>query len=169
MDQSIEHKTDFKDRLINFYNHNKVKIFTLIIFLITCFAVIVFLKYNHERKNILVAENYIKAGVYLTSNKIENAKNIYKEIVLSKNKFYSILALNKLIEKELISDNNEILNYFDILENIKSNKDQKDLIILKKALYMIKNSEVENGKKLLKGLVNKNSKFIIIAQDLLKK
>ena len=54
---------------------------------------------------------------YLNSNKNNEAKNILEEIVLSENKFYSILALNSIIEKTLIEDKNKILNYFKILEN----------------------------------------------------
>ena len=169
MDQSVENKTEFKDRLINFYNRNKVKIYTLIVFLIICFAVIGALQFYNKKKNILIAEKYINAGIYLSSNKTEEAKNIYQEILLSKNKFYSILSLNKLVEKELITDKNEILNYFDILENTISDKDQKDLIILKKALYMIKISEIQNANNLLKRLADKDSKLKTIAQDLLKK
>ena len=49
----------------------------------------------------------MKAEIYLTSNKPENAKELYEEIILSKNRFYSILALNKVIET-LISDKNII-------------------------------------------------------------
>ena len=71
-------------------------------------------------------------------NQTDKAKKIYEEIILSKNKFYSILALNTIIEKNLIKDKEKILEFFEIVEKSNFKKDQKDLIALKKALYMIK-------------------------------
>ena len=94
-------------------------------------------------------------------------KKIYQEIVLSKNKFYSILALNRIIEKKLITDKETILEYFKILEQSASSKNQKDLIILKKALYLIKNSDVQIGENLLKELINKESHLKKLAEELL--
>ena len=122
-----------------------------------------------QKKNILIAEKYVKAEIYLTSNKPENAKELYEEIILSKNRFYSILALNKVIEKTLISDKNIILKYFNILENSISKEDQKDLIILKKALFLIKNSENQKGENLLKKLISKNSVLKTLSLELLGK
>ena len=95
-------------------------------------------------------------------------KNSTEEII-SKNRFYSILALNKVIEKTLISDKNIILKYFNILENSISKEDQKDLIILKKALFLIKNSENQKGENLLKKLISKNSVLKTLSLELLGK
>ncbi len=169
MDQSTEDKIDLKSRVINFYNLNRIKIFFLVLILITSLAAILFVKNNETKKNILIAEKYVKAGIFLTSDKPEKAKELYEEIILSKNRFYSILALNKVIEKTLITDKNVILDYFDILENSKLKGDQKDLIILKKALFLIKNSENQKGENLLKKLISKNSVLKTISQELLEK
>ena len=72
------------------------------------------------------------------SSKKDEAKKIYEEIILSKNEFYSILALNKLIEENLINDKKKILNYFKMIEKSLITNDYKELIIFKKALYLIK-------------------------------
>ena len=93
-----------------------------------------------------------------------------EEIVLSENKFYSILALNNIIEKTLIEDKNKILNYFKILENANLGKNKKetyDLIVLKKALYLQKISDIKSADELLKILIEKNSNFKDIAKELL--
>ena len=51
----------------------------------------------------MISEKYVKAGILLSNNKNEKAlKNYYEEIILSKNKFYSILALNTIIEKNYL-------------------------------------------------------------------
>ena len=169
MDQSLENKINIRARIINFYNLNKIKIFFLSLILIISLISLLFIKQNETRKNILIAEKYVKAGIYLASNKPDNASELYEEIILSKNKFYSILALNKVIEKKLISDKNIILKYFNILENSISKGDQKDLIIFKKALFLIKNSENQKGENLLKKLISKNSILKPISQELLGK
>ena len=128
-----------------------------------------FLKYSSEKKNTLIAEKYVQAGIYLTKNENDSAKKIFEEIILSKNKFYSILALNTIIEKELIVNKKKILEYFNILEKSISSKDQADLIILKKGLYLIKNSDIREGENLLNKLINSKSSLKPIAQELLDK
>ena len=119
MEQSLENKTkpELKNRLTNFYKSNKVKIYSTLTILSITLISFSYLKYNNEKKNILAAEKFVEAGIFLAANKNDEAKDIYEKIILSKNKFYSILSLNALIEKNLISDKNKILKYFDILEN----------------------------------------------------
>lgn len=168
MEEKLNNKLELKTKLINFYNSNKVKIFTFILVTIITLITIIFLKINDEKKNILLAEKYIQAGIFLTSNKSDEAKQIYEEIIFSKNKFYSILSLNTILEKNLISDKNKILEYFDVLEKTISNKNNKDLIMLKKALYLIKESNTQEGRNLLKNLIENNSNLKIIAQEFLE-
>ena len=40
----------------------------------------------------------------------------FENIIESNNKFYSILALNNIIEKNLISDHEKIIGYFSLIE-----------------------------------------------------
>jgi len=168
MEDKLENKLELKTKLINFYSSNKVKIFTVILVTIITLISIIFFKINDEKKNILLAEKYFQAGIFLTSNKSDEAKQIYEEIIFSKNKFYSILSLNIILEKNLISDKNKILEYFNILEKTISNKNTKDLIMLKKALYLIKESNTQEGRNILKNLIEKNSNLKIIAQEFLE-
>tara|TARA_B100001063_G_scaffold240998_1_gene267076 strand:- start:303 stop:812 length:510 start_codon:yes stop_codon:yes gene_type:complete len=169
MEQSIENKTELKTKLLNFYNSNKVKIYFLIFIIILILISFTFIKYKNEKNNTIVAEKYIEAGLNLTSNQKDKAKKIYEEIIYSKNNFYSILALNTILEKNLISDNDKILEYFEILEKSSSLKSQKDLITLKKALYLIKENDTQNGNNLLKELIENKSSLEPIAQEILDK
>ena len=166
MNENIDNKMSFQDKTITFLKENKLKFIFLITSLIIIALVIILLKINYERKNKVISEKYIAAGLYLSSNQKE-AKKLYEEIILSENKFYSALALNTLLEKNLEDDKIKILNYFQILEKINLSKDQEDLIIIKKALYLMKNSEQLEGFKLLKKLINDNSKFKQIAESIL--
>ena len=168
MDENIEHKLDQKERLINFYNNNKNKIFIIIGIFIIISSLFSYLNYNNEKKNIVISEKYIQAGLLLASDDKINATLIYEEIIESKNDFYSILALNTIIEKNLIVNKNKILNYFDLLENSISSKENTDLIRFKKALFLIKKSDRKKGEQILEELINKDSSLKIISQEIIK-
>ena len=114
MEHNPESKLEFKEKLKDFYYKNKGKIFFSILVLLIFLISVIFIKYNDERKKKFVSEKYIQAGLYLVSDKKENAKKLYEEIILNEDNFYSILALNIIIEKNLISDENKILEYFNL-------------------------------------------------------
>ena len=169
MEDNLENKKDFKNRLIDLYNQNKLRLFVIILIILIILISLIFLKYNNEKRNIMLAEKYVQAGLLLAAKKEDNAKNLYEEIIMSENKFYSILALNTIIEKDLISNKKKILKYFDVLENYISAKDNVDLIKFKKALYLIKTSDIQKGNEILKSLIDNNSSLNSIAEELIKK
>tara|TARA_X000000950_G_scaffold284326_1_gene387186 strand:+ start:225 stop:710 length:486 start_codon:yes stop_codon:yes gene_type:complete len=160
---------EIKNKIIEFSNAHKIKIYIFVFILFVFLALFIFLKINNEKKNILAAEKYVEAGLYLSTDRKDIAISIYEEIIFSDNKIYSILALNTVLEKNLISDNEKILEYFRLLNESDLSNEQKELITLKKALYLIKNSDTKNGMKLLNQLKNENSKFKQIIQDILVK
>ena len=92
-----------------------------------------------------------------------------KDIIYKKDKFYSVLSLNLILEKNLEIEKDEILKYFSIIESLKLSKDQKDLVKFKKGLYLLKMSDPEEGYKLLKQLVNSDSNLKKLAQEVLNK
>ena len=168
MEENLENKLILKDRLVSFYTTNKKKIYVFIFFIFILIGFL-FLKVEKDKKeNSLISEKYIQAGIYLNSKKNNEARILYEEIILSKNEFYSILSLNTIIEKNLLSDSDKILEYFAILEKIISSKNNKDLIALKKALYFIKIKDTQKGKLVLQSLIEKNSTLKSIAQEILK-
>ena len=167
MELNTENKLNFREKLINFYNLNKVKIFTLLFVILLILASFIFLNNQKQKKITLISEKYVEAGIYLSAKKNNEAKKLYEEIIIGNNTIYSIMALNIIIEKKLISDKNKILEYFSIVEKSISNKYQKDLIILKKALYQINVNNKEEGNKLLEKLIDNNSSLKTIAQEIL--
>ena len=76
MEQNKTNKIELKDRLISFYNTNKIKIYTFIIFLIIMLISIAFIKISNENKNILIGNKYIKAGNQLLENLIKNKSKL---------------------------------------------------------------------------------------------
>tara|TARA_B100000963_G_scaffold350077_1_gene359851 strand:+ start:651 stop:1163 length:513 start_codon:yes stop_codon:yes gene_type:complete len=168
MEQSTENKLEIKQKVFNFYNSNKIKLYSLLIIVLLALSATMIIKFKNEKENALIAEKYIEAGILLAADKKNDARKIYEEIISTKNKFYSILSLNSLMEKNLIKDKNRILGHFETLEKIISDKEQRDLILLKKALYLIKVSDIDEGNNLLKSLANKNIILKSITEDLLK-
>ena len=166
MEQNIDNNKVLKERINLFYNRNKLLLYTTICILVLVVIASVFLTINIKKKNNLIAEKYIEAGLYLASNKKEMSKNVYEEIILSKNKFYSILALNMILEKNLVSDKNKILDYFQLVEESNKSNEYKDLIIFKKALYLRKNGSRQKGNLLLKNLIENESKFKPLAEEI---
>ena len=169
MELKIDHKIELKEKLFNFYNSNKLKINSIVVILIIILISLTFLQLNNKKKNKLISEKYIQAGLYLASEDKVKSKNLYQEIIFSSNKFYSILALNKILEKNLESDNNKILKYFEEVEKINLSREQKDLIIFKKSLFLIKISNQAQGKVLLKSLIQHNSKLKSLAEEVIAK
>ena len=168
MENNIESKIDINNRLSNFYKLNKVKIFTIIIISFVVVITIFLLKHNNKKNNILIAEKYVEAGHQLSKNNKENARNLYEEIILSKNKFYSILSLNTIIENDLIKDNEKVLNYFELLKNLNFSKNKQDFLILKQALYLIKSSKKKEGEQLLNDLIKNSPQLNTLAEEIIK-
>jgi hypothetical protein len=67
----------------------------------------------------------------------------------------------------LILDKDQIIDYFNTLQSNITSKEQKDLLILKKALYLIKIEDVQKGNDLLNILIQKNSNLKSLAQEIL--
>ena len=131
MELNVEKKIEFKDKLYLFYSENKLKIYIVIFIVISSVISINLFNINKEKKNELIAEKYIQAGLLSSSNNQEKSKKIYEEIILSENNFYSILSLNTILEENLINDKNKILEYFSIVEKLTKSNEQLDLIFLK--------------------------------------
>jgi hypothetical protein len=166
MQENENNKIVLKDRLKNLYRRNKLKIYIFFIVLATVPILLTYFKISNDKKNYLIAEKYVQAGLYLASNKKDEARQIYEDIILSKNNIYSILSLNTILEKNLISDKQKIFGYFEIVEKLDLSEETNDIISLKKALYLIKSGDSKKGNDLLKKLLNKNSNLTSIVEEL---
>lgn len=167
MQQNQDNNIEVKNRIIDFLFKNKKLIISFFITSFVIISLLIFIKIKNEKKNDLISEKYIEAGIYLSNKEINKSIKIYDEIILSKNKFYSILALNTLIEKNLIEDKDKMLNYFEIIEDLKIDKDRRDLLLLKKALYLKKYSSSEESEKLLRKLIDTDTKLKEIVEEIL--
>jgi len=125
-----------KSKLKKFYEVNKILIFSVILILIIAIASISFYSETKEKKKILLADNYLTAKVYLENGDRNKVKNILKTIIFANDSTYSTLSLFLILNENLIVDQGELSNLFDhVLENNKFEKEVKNLIIFKKALF----------------------------------
>ena len=167
MDQNLNYKSSIKDRLFSLFSKNKKKILSIIIIAIIVSVIFLLLKEKERREDIKLSENYIKAGLFLSNENKEEATALFEEIISGKNPFYSILALNTILEKNLIKDNKKIIEYFEKIQNNNSSRQHEDLILFKKALFLMKTSNSDNGKKILQKLIENNSDFKSLAEEII--
>ena len=155
----MENEKEIKslERTENFIRKNKNILLIILILIISFLIGISYFNYYQKSKNEKVSEKFVQAGIYLSLNQQEKSKKIYKEIIKSKNKFYSLLALNNIIDNDLEQNDEEVLELFNIVENTKIEKEQKNLVKLKKALYLIQISRDNEGKKLLDEIISDDS------------
>ena len=167
MEQNIDNKIDFKSRVINFYKENKIKIQIFLIAILISLISIALLQAYNEKKNNQISEQFINAGILFTRDEKEKSKKIYEDILKSNNRFYTTLALNNIIEKNLENNDDKILEYFDTIEKLQKNKEQKDIIKFKKALFLLKKLKNQEAKIILNELVKSDSKIKSLAEDIL--
>ena len=167
MEQEIDKNFENKNKFFSILKENKIKLISVLFIALALSSSFIFYKMNDHKKNILISEKYIQAGLLLTANENEKSKKLLEDIILSKHKFYSVLALNTILEKNLEKDENKVLNYFEVVKNLSLRQEQRDLVILKKALFLIKISKIDEGKKLLKKLIEGESKFKSLSEEIL--
>lgn len=164
----MENKINLIEKTENFVKSNK-NVF-IISFCLTIIIIIgaAFLNSYNKSQNEKISEKFITAGIFLSSNDKSKANQIYKDIIQSENKFYSILSLNSILDNNLENNNSEVLQLFKTVENSKITKEQKNLIKFKKALYLIKISKMNEGNKLLQEILNSNSIWKNAASEISK-
>ena len=167
MEQNIDSKIDFKSRVINFYKENKIKTQLFFLTILISLILIILLQAYYEKKNNQISELFINAGIFYTQDEKDRSKKIYEDILKSNNSFYSTLALNNIIEKDLENNDEKILEYFDIIEKLQKNKEQKDLLRFKKALFLLKKLKTKEAKIILNELIESDSKIKNLAEDIL--
>ena len=143
-----------KSRFRKLYDANKLLIFSTLFVLIIASISFSFYTVSREKKQILLADNYMVAIFYLQNNERDKGRKILKEIILANNRTYSTLSLFLILDENLVDDQREISNLFDhLLANNKFEQEVKNLIIFKKTLFLSNFANelemVENAKQLI--------------------
>ena len=149
MDEDIViiNKSTREEKIKSFFFKNKIIIYSLIITIITCLFGIFFYKDYKEKENQKLANKYLFVQTNYSEDKKEFYANELISIVSEYNKTYSILALSFLIDNNILQSNKTTNDLFDQLINkIKADKDIKNLLIYKKAIF---NSDYINENELI--------------------
>ena len=149
MDEDIEiiNTNTRNQKIKNFFVNNKKKIIIFAsVFILIAIFYFLFLEIK-ERNKIKLAEKYNKIKIEHTINNKEDTKNKLIEVIYENDTTYSPLALYFMIDNEILSENNEINKLFDqVINKTKLDKEIKNLIIYKKALF---NSDFTSENELL--------------------
>jgi len=149
MDQEVEiiNTETRKEKIKNFIiNKRNTIISILVFFVLILFGYFIYQEYL-ERNRVKLANKYNSLIIEYENGNESNILNSMKEIIKDKDRTYSPLAFYYLLDNNLITSQEEINTYFDIIINeIGLDKENKNLTIFKKGLF---NSEFANENELL--------------------
>lgn len=157
-DVSIINSNTRNEKVKSFFNKHKKKIIsTLIFFIILIICVFIFENYkSNKKKDISEKYNLITIN-YNQGTKDERIKSLI-DIINKKDPTYSPLSLYYIIDNQLITDQDQINNFFDIIiEKISLDKEIKNLTIYKKALFNADNINEGELLNMLNPLINSKS------------
>ena len=155
---SIINEKTRNEKIRSFLSKNRKFLFISLIILI--FTIIGFFSYKfYQDKQIKHLSNKYNKAVIAYKN--GNNKEIYssmRQIIDNKDTTYSPLALYFLIDNNLIDNNDEANELFNVLiKKTPLENEIKNLIIYKKALYNADNSSENELLDILKPLLNSES------------
>jgi predicted negative regulator of RcsB-dependent stress response len=136
------------EKIINFFVNNKKKLIIAIsLIILMIFGYIIYQEFNKNKK-IRIANKYNSATINYISGDKTNIETELIDIINEKDKTYSTLALYFLIDNNIVLNNEKINELFDVIINdISLEKEIKNLVIYKKALF---NSDFESENTLIK-------------------
>ena len=155
--QIINENTKY-EKAKNFLINNKKK-------LVALFAIIILLLFTYfiyedfeKKKRIKISNQYNVAITNYNSDDKINVEDELVDIINKKDRAYSPLALYFIIDNKIITKPEKINNLFDVLINETNlDKEIKNLIIYKKALFNSDFESENNLMEIIKPLINSNS------------
>ena len=157
-DISIINSNTRNEKVRNFFVNNKNKIISTVVVLIV--ILIGAYSYDSYKTNKKKEVSNKFNSTILTYSKNTKDRTIQKlvEIINEQDPTYSSLSLYFIIDNELISNQSEINGYFDILiEKTSLDKEIKNLIIYKKALFNADRAQESDLLNILNPLINSKS------------
>ena len=134
------------EKIKNFFSNNFKKLIgSLVSILFLLFSYFGYQEYE-KREKLEIAETYNK--ITLKEITIQNFNDIEQlvKIIKEKDPIYSALSLYFIIENDLINDQKKINNFFDLVIKSQEDKEIKNLVIYKKAMF---NAELISENELL--------------------
>ena len=146
------------EKIKNFFINNKKNLIIAITAIIISLVIYFFYIQINERNKIELANKFNLVKINYKENQKQTTINELIEIINQNDVTYSPLALYFLLDNNLIEDNTKINKLFDELINQTNlDKEIKNLIIYKKALYNSNFTKENNLLKILNPLINSES------------
>ena len=155
---SITNANSRNEKIRNFFANNKKKlILTIIILIIIIIGVFSYDKYTTNKKKE-ISDKFNSITIEYSENTKDEVISSLIEIINQKDPTYSPLSLYFIVDNNLITDQTKINSLFDILINNTSlDREIKNLIIYKKALYNADNAQESDLLNILNPLINSKS------------
>ena len=157
-DISIINSNTRQEKVRNFFVNNKNKIIsTIVILVIILVGAYSFDSYKTNKKKE-ISNKFNSTTLSHSDNTKELTIQNLVEIINEQDPTYSPLSLYFMIDNKLISNQSEINSYFDILiEKISLDKEIKNLVIYKKALFNSDQAQESDLLNILNPLINSES------------
>jgi hypothetical protein len=157
-DISIINNNTRNEKVRNFFINNKNKIIsTIVILTLILISAYTFDNYKANQKK-KISNKFNSTTLDYSENTKDITVQKLIEIINEQDSTYSPLSLYFIIDKKLISNQNEINTYFDILiEKTSLDKEIKNLIIYKKALFNADQATESDLLNILNPLINSSS------------
>ena len=146
------------EKIRNFFATYKKSLSIFIIIIIS--ILIGYFAYTEYKENqtVKISDQYNSILSDYSDDNREKTRNLLVELIYKNDPTYSPLSLNFIIDNKLISDRSEINDLFDtIINKISLDREIKNLIIYKKALYNADNSQENELLGILKPILNSDS------------
>ena len=138
-------------------SNSKIFTYTISTFFIVM-AALLWMSYDSNKEKKIISEDFIKAKIFLEKQNKDKATLILKNIIEKKDTIYSSLSLFLLIDQNLVEDKQLILEYFDnIISDGDYSEEDKNLLKLKKAIYISDIEDEQEMLKLLNPIINSDS------------
>ena len=157
-DISIINNNTRNEKVRNFFVNNKNKIIsTIVVLIIILIGAYSFDSYKTNKKKEISNKFNSVTLTHSENTKEITTKNLV-EIINEQDPTYSPLSLYFIIDNKLISNQSEINSYFDILiEKTSLDKEIKNLVIYKKALFNSDQAQESDLLNILNPLINSES------------
>ena len=140
-----------------FINYKKLLISILALVITLLISYFIFEEFN-EKKKLKISDQYNQIVTEHSKDNKQITSNALVELVNKKDPTYSPLSLYFIIDNQLITEKSKVNKLFDVvIEDVSLQKEIKNLIIYKKALYNADDIGENELLKILNPIINSES------------
>ena len=140
-----------------FINYKKLLISILVLVITLLISYFIFEEFN-QKKKLKISDQYNQIVTEHSKDNKQITSNALVELVNKKDPTYSPLSLYFIIDNQLITEKSKVNKLFDVvIEDVSLQKEIKNLIIYKKALYNADDIGENELLKILNPIINSES------------